>query len=51
MTATLIFGSSPGGTLAIAVPEVTISGRPEPARTEPSVPMTGRSVSQFAANC
>ena len=43
--------SSPGGTLAIAVPEVTISGRPEPARTEPSVPMTRRSVSQFAMNC
>ena len=41
----------PGGTLAIAVPEVTIKGRPEPARTEPSASMTRRSVSQLAANC
>ena len=41
---------APGGTLAIAVPEVTIKGRREPARTEPSVSTTRRSVSQFAAN-
>src|SRR3984957_16357069 len=38
----------PGGTLAIAVPEVTIKGRCEPARTEPSASTTRRSVSQFA---
>jgi hypothetical protein len=41
---------SPGATLAIAVPEVTINGRSEPASTEPIASMTRRSVSQFAAN-